>query len=180
MFMKEKNMKTPLCNFCIKSGILCKKCQKKIESGKLGETDLQTIRLLMKLEQKYPSLQKIKFYNAYEIDDVLAIVVGRGNLASFFGDSKILRKIAEKKGKKVRIIEKKVGNRKFLENLFAPAKITTINKIWLPDGTTETRVILSSRPRKLPLKKKVIKTLAKKVQGITLRIAFEDQIERIF
>jgi len=173
-------METPLCNFCLKSGILCQKCQKKVESGQVGETDIRIARLLMKLEGKNPSLQKISFYNAYEIDDVLAIVVGKGNLSSFLGnDGKILREIAENSNKKIRIIEKQGDVRKFLEDLFAPAAITTINKIWLPDGTTETRVILSKRRRRMPLKTKVLKELAKRIRGITLRIAFEDQMEKI-
>jgi len=102
-------------------------------------------------------------------------VVGRRNLSAFLSSNgKILRDIADSTGKKIRIIEKHGEVRKFLEDLFAPANITTINKIWLPDGTTETRVILSNRPRRLPLKSKVLKQLAKKIRGITLRIAFED------
>ena len=173
-------METPLCNFCLKSGILCQKCQKKVESGQVGETDIRIARLLMKLEGKYPPLQKIVFYNAYEIDDVLAIVVGKGNLSAFLGgDGKIMREIADNSNKKIRIIEKQGDMRKFLEDLFAPAAITTINKIWLPDGTTETRVILPNRPRRMPLKTKVLKELAKNIRGITLRIAFEDQMEKI-
>ena len=173
-------MKMPLCSFCIKSGILCKTCQKKIESGQIGETDIQVARLLMKLEEKYPFLQKMRFYNAYEVDGVLAIVVGKGNLSSFLGSSgKILREISEHMGKKIQIIEKGGVERKFLEDLFAPARITTINKIWIPDGTIETRVILSGRHRRLPMKTKALKALAKKINGITLRIAFEDQLEEI-
>jgi len=172
-------MKTPLCNFCLKSGILCQKCQIKIEKGQIGPTDIQIAKILMKLEDKYPPLQKIRFYNAYEIDNVLAIVVGRGNLSAFLSSNgKILRDLADNTGKKIRVLEKYGEARKFLEDLFVPVNITTINKIWLPDGTTETRVILSRRPRRLPLKTKVLKQLAQKIRGITLRIAFEDQMDK--
>jgi transcription antitermination factor NusA-like protein len=170
----------PLCSFCIKSGILCQKCQKKIESGQLGETDVQIAKLLMGLEEKYPSLQKTQFYNAYDIDSVLAIVVGRGDLSAFReNNGQILRDIAQHTGKRVRIIEKQGDERTFLENLFDPAVITTINKIWLPGGTTETRVIMASRQRRLPVKSRILKKLAKQIRGITLRIAYEDQMERM-
>jgi len=173
-------VKTPLCSFCIKSGILCQKCQKKIESGQIGERDIRIAKLLMKLEEKYPVLQKTRFYNAHEVDGVLAIVVGRGNLGSFFeNNGKILREVAQHTGKRVRVIEKHGDTRKFLEDLFAPVNITTINKIWLPDGTTETRVILSGRPRRLPMKSRVLKKLAKRIRGITLRIAYEDQMDKM-
>jgi transcription antitermination factor NusA-like protein len=173
-------MMMPLCSFCIKSGILCQKCQKKIESGQIGETDVQTAKLLMGLEEKYPSLQKIHFYNAYDVDGVLAIVVGRGDLSAFReNNGSILREIAQYTRKRVRIIEKYGDERKFLENLFDPAVITTINKIWLPGGTTETRVIMASRQKRLPVKSRILKKLAKQIRGITLRIAYEDRMERM-
>jgi len=173
-------MMMPLCSFCIKSGILCQKCQKKIESGELGETDVQIAKLLMELEQKYPSLQKIQFYNAYDVDSVIAIVVGKGEHSAFReNNGQILREIAQNTGKRVRIIEKQGDERTFLENLFDPAIITTINKIWLPGGAIETRVIMASRQRRLPVKSRILKKLAKQIRGITLRIAYEDQTERM-
>ena len=169
-------MKTPLCNFCIRSGILCPQCQEKVRSGEVSELDIDIAKLLLKFEGKYPSLQKISFHNAYDINDVLAIVVGSGDLHLFLSEGGLVREVSESTGKKVRVLEKKGDSRKFFEDLFAPAPITSINKIWLPDGSVETRVILAGRSRRLPLKINVFKELAKKIRGVTLRIAFENQI----
>ncbi|MFH0897684.1 MAG: hypothetical protein V1850_06535 [Candidatus Bathyarchaeota archaeon] len=169
-------MKTSLCNFCLKSGILCPQCQEKVRTGEITDLDIKIAKVLLKLEGKYPTLQKVYFYNAYEIDDVLAIAVGSGDLHRLLsGGGGMVREVSDNIGKKVRILEKKGDTRKFLEDLFAPAPITSINKIWLPDGSTETRVILSGHSRRLPLKNNVLKELAKKIRGITLRIAFETQ-----
>jgi hypothetical protein len=71
-------------------------------------------------------------------------------------------------------LEQGVDERKFLEDLFAPLSIITINTIWLPDGTQETRVILRRRGRKPPLNLEAMKQLAQKVRGITLRVEFAD------
>lgn len=174
-------MKTQLCNFCIKSGILCPQCQEKVRTGEVSDLDISIAKLLLKLESNYPILQKISFLNSYEIDDVLAIVVGSGDLHRFLSSGGgLVREVSENTGKKVRILEKKGDTRKFFEDLFAPATITSINKIWLPDGSTETRVILSGRSRRLPLKNNVLKELTKKIRGITLRIAFENQLGKDF
>ena len=174
-------MKTTLCNFCIKSGILCQRCQEKLRTGEVTDTDVSIAKLLLKLESKYSILQKVTFYNAYEVDDVLAIIVGSGDLHRLFSESgEILREIAENTGKRVRVLEQKGDTREFFEDLFAPVAITSINKIWLPDGSIETRVILSGNSRRLPLKINVLKELAKKVRGITLRIAFENQLGKEF
>jgi transcription antitermination factor NusA-like protein len=168
-------VKTTLCNFCLKSGILCSKCQSKIKSGEVSETDLEIARLLLSLEATNPTLQDVHFHKAVEADGVLALIVGRGDMPSFLGQGrKIIKILEEKIGKTIRVLEESVDDRKFLEDLFAPLSIITINTIWLPDGTTETRVILRRRGRTPPpIKVNAVKEIAKKVRNITLRVEFD-------
>ena len=166
-------MKAALCNFCLKSGILCSECRRRLKSGEVSKTDLEIARLLLSLEDKYPSLQNVYFHKAVEANGVLAVLVGQGdvgNLLAFGG--KIVRAIGEKIGKRIRVLEQGVGERKFLEDLFAPLSVITINTIWLPDGTTETRVILRRRRRSPSLNLKALKEIAQKVRGMTLRVEF--------
>lgn len=135
--------------------------------------DLRIGRLLLSLESKFPSLQEINFHKAMEADGVLALIVGRGDVARLLSyGGKIIRTVGEKTGKSVRVLEHGVDTRKFLEDLFAPLSIITINTIWLPDGSTETRVILRRRGRrKRPrLNVDALKEIAQKVRGITLRV----------
>jgi transcription antitermination factor NusA-like protein len=163
-----------ICDFCLKSGILCPKCQAKLKSGKVTDVDLKIGRLLMSLESTYPPLQEVYFHKAVEEDNVLAVVVGHGDVARLLSyGGKIIRALGEKTGKRVRILEYGVDDRKFLEDLFAPLSIITINTIWLPDGTTETRVILRKRgKRPPPINTEALKEIAKKVRGTTLRVEF--------
>lgn len=167
-------MKTALCNFCLKSGILCPKCSKKVKTGEISKTDLKIARLLLSLEKENPSLQDVYFHKAIEADDLLALIVGRGDMARLLGQGrKIVRALEEKMGKTIRVLEHGVDERKFLEDLFAPLSIITINTIWLPDGTTETRAILKKRGRRPPrIKVDALKEIAKKVRGMTLRVEF--------
>ena len=167
-------MKPALCNFCLKSGILCPKCQWKLRSGEVSEVDLEIARLLLSLEDTYPSLQDVYFHKAVEADGVFAILVKRGDMPRLLGyGGKIIKALGEKTGKTIRVLEHGVDDRKFLEDLFAPLSILTINTIWLPDGTTETRVILRRRGRRrAPLNVGAMKEIAQKVRGITLRVEF--------
>jgi transcription antitermination factor NusA-like protein len=167
-------LKTELCSFCLKSGILCQKCSTKVKEGEISKLDLKIARLLLSLEEKYPSLQKISFYKAVDVGRTLAIVVGHGDVPRLLGyGGKIIKTISEKNGKSIRILEQGVDDRKFLEDLFMPLNILTINTIWLPDGTTETRVILKrKRGLQLPFDLKALKEIAKKVRNIVLRIEF--------
>ncbi|HUT16813.1 MAG TPA: transcription elongation factor NusA, partial [Acidobacteriota bacterium] len=78
-------MKTELCSFCLKSGILCQKCSAKVKAGEISELDLRIARLLLSLEEKYPSLQNICFYKAVVVDRTLAIIVGHGDVPRLLG-----------------------------------------------------------------------------------------------
>ena len=169
-------MKTELCSFCLKSGILCPKCSAKVKAGEITDIDLRIARLLLSLEEKYPALQNVCFYRAVEADRTLAIIVGHGDVPRLLGYSgKIMKTLGEETGKSVRILEYGVDDRKFLEDLFTPLSILTINTIWLPDGTTETRVILRRRrgsPTLFDLR--ALKEIASKVRKMSLRVEFAD------
>lgn len=169
-------MKTELCRFCLKSGILCQKCLAKLKSGEISELDLKIARLLLSLEERHPSLQNVYFHKAVDSGKTLAIIVGPGDVPRLLGyGGKIIKALGEEVGKSVRVLEYGVDDRKFLEDLFAPLSIVTINTIWLPDGTTETRVILRKRRgAQPPFDVKALKEIANKVRNMTLRVEFAD------
>jgi transcription antitermination factor NusA-like protein len=169
-------MKTELCSFCLKSGILCQKCSSKVKSGEISNVDLKIARLLLSLEEKYPSLQNVCFSKAVDVEKTLAIIVGHGDVPKLLGYSgKIIKTIGDETGKNIKVLEYGVDDRKFLEDLFIPFSILTINTIWLPDGTTETRVILKrKRGTQLPFDVKALKEIASKVRKMSLRVEIAD------
>jgi transcription antitermination factor NusA-like protein len=135
---------------------------------------MRIAKLLVSFQENYPSLQEITFYKAYNANGVLAILVGQGDLPHLLGyGGKILRELAQQTGKNIRILEKGGSIRKLLEDLLSPATITSLNIIWLPDGTTETRVIITDHPRKIPMKVDALKEIVQKVQGTIIRVEFE-------
>jgi transcription antitermination factor NusA-like protein len=152
--------------------MLCQKCSARVKSGEISETDLKIARLLLSLEEKHPALQNVCFHKAVEADSTLAVLVGSGDVPRLLGyGGKIIKALSEGTGKSIRILEYGVDDRKFLEDLFAPLSIMTINTIWLPDGSTETRVILRKRGgRQLPFDVKALKEIASKVRNMTLRV----------
>ena len=169
-------MKTELCSFCLKSGMLCQKCSAKVKAGEISDLDLKIARQLLLLEEKYPSLQNVCFYRAIDANKTLALIVGHGDVPRLLGyGGKIVKAISEGTGKSVRILENGVDNRKFLEDLFTPLSILTINTIWIPDGTTETRVILRrKRGAQLPFDLAAVKEIAASIRKMSIRVEFAD------
>jgi transcription antitermination factor NusA-like protein len=169
-------LKTELCSFCLKSGMLCQKCSAKVKSGEISDLDLRIARQLLLLEEKYPSLQSVCFYKAVDSNRTLALIVGHGDVPRLLGyGGKIIKALGEETGKSIRILENGADDRKFLEDLFMPLSILTINTIWLPDGTTETRVILRrKRGAQLPFDVTAIKDIARTIRKMSLRVEFAD------
>jgi transcription antitermination factor NusA-like protein len=169
-------VKTELCSFCVKSGILCQKCQEKLNKGRISQLDLKVIRLLTELEKNYPVLQEVRFHKAAEVGETLAIMVDRRDIGKVVGsEGRIIRALSERAGgKKIKVLGYGSDNRQFLEELLSPLSVLTINTIWLPDGSTETKAILQGRtPRHMPVDIEVARQLAKEIQGLTLRVEFE-------
>ena len=169
-------MKTELCSFCLKSGMLCQKCSAKVKAVEITNLDLKIARQLLLLEEKYPSLQNVCFYKAIDANKTLALIVGHGDVPRLLGyGGKIIKALSEETNKSVRILENGVDDRKFLEDLFTPLSILTINTIWLPDGTTETRVILRrKRGAQLPFDLAAVKEIARSIRKMSLRVEFAD------
>ena len=154
--------------------MLCPSCQRKLQSGEISKKDLEVAQLLLSLENTYPPIQDVYFYKTVDTKHVLAILVGQGDMASFLSyGGKLLKELSQKVGKSVRILEYGTPERKFLEDLFAPLSIVTINRIWLPDGSIQTRVILRKRGRQ-PSQRNLdaLKIIANRLRGLTLRIEF--------
>jgi len=125
-----------LCEFCLKSGMLCNKCQAKVQSGEVSDQYIEVAKLLLEMENQYQFLQKVRLDNVLEAGGFLVLIVGKGDAAKFNADP--------------------------------------INIIWLPDGSTETRVVLQGRGNRRLSKKRLqaLVNVAKTVRNMDLRVEY--------
>jgi transcription antitermination factor NusA-like protein len=169
-------MRTKICTIDLKSGILCPKCEEKVRRGEVSQLDIEVARVLLGLEQKYSALQDTYFHGAIRVEDTLVILVGKKDVSRLLSyGGKFLREVSNKLGKpKIRILAYNSDKKGFLEELFAPVPIVTINTLWLPDGSTETKVVIPKRDaRRLPASINALKNIAKNIMNISLRVEFE-------
>ncbi len=168
-------VKTILDAFCVKSGILCRRCEEKLEKGLVSELDLKVIQRMVELEKDNPVLQDVTYHRSVEADGMIAVLVDKKDLPRLLGGgAKIVKDLGETFGKRVKLISYGGDDREFLEDLFSPMSILTINTIWIPDGSTETKVILTGRqPRNMPVDLDKVRKIAHEIKGMTLRVEFE-------
>lgn len=170
-------MEAPVCVFDLRSGTFCSKCEEKLRKNEVTDLDVKIMKQLLDAEKSFPPLQTLTYINSIETNELVAIVTKPGDLSRFSSQqiSMLRKKLVSVVSKPVRFMEDIADPSEFLETLVAPARIVTINKIWLPDQTTVTRIILDSF-RGLRTSKDVLIELAQKIKGISLRIDF-DRVE---
>ncbi|HXY82921.1 MAG TPA: hypothetical protein VEH56_04310 [Candidatus Saccharimonadales bacterium] len=168
-------VKTILDAFCVKSGILCRRCEEKVQKGLVTDLDLKVIKRLVELEKENPLVQDVTYHRSVQTDEMMVVLVDKKDLPRLLGGgAKVVKELSETFGKRVKLISFGGDDRGFLEDLFSPLSILTINTVWIPDGSTETKVILTGRrPRKMPVDLDMVQNIAKELKGMALRVQFE-------
>ncbi|MFH1473572.1 MAG: hypothetical protein ABIE55_01630 [Candidatus Aenigmatarchaeota archaeon] len=123
-------MQTPLCHDCLTSKNLCDTCHSKLENNELTEKEISVLRFIYNLSTKTMSLQDIKIVKVID-RGVLLIITGRGNAARLVGKGGAVVKLIAKKFKKsIRILEEASNIKDFVEELVTPAKVNGINTLY--------------------------------------------------
>ncbi len=165
-------MKYPLDRICVKSGILCPNCQRKVDTGIVGKYEIPIMKALMELEDEMKELRKGEYVKAYEADNMVVIIVK--GFDDYEELEKISKRLSGKLRKKVKLVNM-VGDRKRLvEQVIAPATLLGLNTLWLPDGREEVIVRVPRREQRLIIGRKMkLEELLTRLLGTNVRIRFE-------
>lgn len=158
---------------CVKSGVLCPRCQGLIDSGVVDEREVPIMKALIELEENegLQILKKATYYKAYFVDNDMVIIVmdlGVGTSVPVFSRyaREIEQKLKEKLGMKVKIIPKASDVRGLATHLLYPARVLGVNTLWLPDGSIEYVVRITRRDeRRLGKAKEVYERILTEMLG---------------
>ncbi len=167
-------LKIPICTFDAKTGILCAKCQSKLDTGQITQADVQVSKALVKLAEKNPDFSKITLLRSVGADGNYVLEVEQADSALFRAKPELKAKLEEFLKAKIWIVGTSPSDRRFLEDLFYPNRILTVNTVWLPDGSKLTKVIIPGRRGERGASElEGLKRVVKEVRGIELMIEFE-------
>ena len=68
-------MNIPLDKVCVKSGLLCDKCQAKISSGQYSPWEVEVMRVLLDLESKFKELRNATYVKSVRVGDVIYVLL---------------------------------------------------------------------------------------------------------
>lgn len=169
-------MKTPICTFDARTGVLCPQCDAKLRSGQLSKTDVEVSIKLSKAAEKSSELGKISLTRAIQVGGDYLLVLDPGTLAPLRRDPSFQRTLQNVLGGKIWLTEADTTDRKELEDLFFPIRVANVNTVWLPDGTKLTKVIIpGKRTDRFPHDTDMISRILKETREMDLMVEFERQ-----
>ncbi len=167
-------IRIPICAFDAKTGILCSKCQAKLSAGEITNSDIAASKALVKLAETVPEANKMALLKSFEVEGSFVLEVEQPDAAVFRAKPEIKQKLEEIVKGKVWVIPTTNSDRRFLEELFYPIRILTVNTVWLPDGSKLTKAIIPGRrPERLRGEIDALKKVVKQIKGIELLVESE-------
>jgi transcription antitermination factor NusA-like protein len=169
-------LKTPICTFDAKTAILCTKCETRLRLGHLTHADVDGAIKITKLAERNQDINKFTMTGASRVGKDFILALRGSDISAIRANSILSKKFEDEFQSKVWFIESEATDRRFIENLFFPAKVRAVNTIWLPDGSKLTKAIIST-PNKFESQSNIekIKQIAKEIRNIELLVEFEHQ-----
>ncbi len=164
----------PACETCIKTGFLCVRCQEKFDEGEITPFELDLAKDFIELEEngKFPYLSEISFYKAIDYQDVVILIVGKGDKIKI--TQKLLNWIKDVyEIDQLILIEKTNQPRPVVEALIAPARIISLNEIFLATGDLEYKAVINKQDKnRILFTKTELEELVEEISGQKIRIEF--------
>ncbi|MEA2070801.1 MAG: hypothetical protein U9O98_05865 [Asgard group archaeon] len=176
-------MKIPICTFCAQTGMLCSDCQKKLDSGEITPLDITISKIAVEFEKKNPEAANVTLIDIIDYPDLVVIIVESGESRFLQGkQASFAEQIEQEIHRSVKIVEKIGNTKKLIRMIFAPAKITGINTVFVPVRSAKpgqssieeelTVVIKKEDKDLLPSKLSNLKDLVKNLTGEEIRTTF--------
>jgi transcription antitermination factor NusA-like protein len=169
-------LKTPICTFDAKTGILCAKCETKLRLGHLTHADIEGAMKITKIAEHNQDVNKFTMISAAKVDDDFILILRGSDIIVLRTNTSLSKKFEDEFQSKVWFVEAEATDRRFIENLFFPAKVLTVNLIWLPDGNKLTKAIVTDgNPSELESNVEKIKKIAKEIRNIELLVELQQK-----
>ena len=164
-------LKTPICSFDAKTGILCAKCEERLRSNDLTQDEVHASIVLTKLAQRYSQVDKFSLVTAFMVETDYVLVMRGSDLLLIRSHEEIRVEMEKLFDARVWMVESDSSDRRFIENLLFPSRVLSVNLIWLPDGNKLTRVIMDTIKTSDPTNDiHKIQKIAKKIKDIELLV----------
>lgn len=159
---------------CLKSSILCLGCETKVKEGKISPLDVKISRILFDLAKNDRGINSINFKRAIEADDLIVILVGKGEISNVVGKGgRVVHRLEEALNSKIRVIEEGADIRKQVQDVLTPAKVLGINILYSGGGEEYRVRIPRAHLKLLPVSIDTFQAFFRKLTNKNIKLVFE-------
>ncbi|AOL17673.1 transcription elongation factor NusA [Sulfolobus sp. A20] len=168
-------MKIPLDQVCVRSGLLCNRCQGLVDEGEVLDYEIEIMKMLLELEEtQFKELRECVYHKAYKVDNLLILLVTSSPEMTQQKWIKIAKILQDKLNIKVRVLEKTNSIKNSAIQLLSPARVLGVNTVWMPDGSVQYVIRVSKSERKLlPAEAQLLESALTKIHSTPVRIRVE-------
>ena len=165
---------TPICNFCAKTGVLCKKCKQKFRKKKFTQLDIDISKAFAKLEFQFSKqLQSVTFERAHPLNGSVVLLTRNGSV--LLENQEIIDQLESEIRSPVEIVERKGDTRTTFAQFFAPLDIVEIDQIFAPpEGDVELRITLRGNREQLKFPLDQLEQIAELISKNPVRIEIQE------
>jgi transcription antitermination factor NusA-like protein len=171
-------LKTPICSFDAKSGVLCRTCEAKLKSGSITQDDIYAAKKLISLADRSQEINKFTLIRGTRVSGDFVLVLRGHDVSVLRGNQELANRIEKEMGQKVWFVETEASDRRFIESLFHPVKVLSVNFFWLPEANKLTKVIVADDAKNVQFNLEKVQKIAKAVRGIELLVESNNNQKR--
>ena len=168
-------MKLPICDFDAKNSLLCMQCEKKVEDGHVSKADVDASIKLANLAKTNTDIDKFTLHSCKEIDGNYVLELSKEDIMIIRQSRTLYRLLQDQFPGKIWIVEAEENDKRFIEDMFFPTKILSINSVWAPGGVQKSKAIVSGKwtPR-FPINLEQVINIVKNARHLDIEIEFEE------
>ena len=169
-------MKLPICSFDAKNSVLCPQCEGKVESGTLTQADVDASIILANISKTNKEIDNFTLHSCKEFDGNYVLTFAKNDIMGIRQSRTIYRLLQDQFKGKIWLVEADETDKKFIEDMFFPTKILSINAVWAPGGVQKTKAVVSGKwTRRFPIDTEKVVQIVKNARNLDIEIEFEDK-----
>ncbi|MGI9565443.1 MAG: transcription elongation factor NusA [Nitrosopumilus sp.] len=169
-------MKLPICVFDAKNAVLCPQCEGKVDSGDLTRADVDASIILANTAKSNNDIENFTLFSCKEFDGNFVLFLAKNDIMTIRQSRTLYRLLQDQFKGKIWLVEADETDKKFIEDLFFPTKILSINSVWAPGEIQKTKAVVSGKwtPR-FPIDTEKVIKIVKSARNLDIEIEFEDK-----
>ncbi len=158
--------------------MLCRTCEAKLKAGSITQDDVDAAKKLINLADRNQEINKFTLVRGTRVNGDFVLVLRGQDVSVLRGNQELTNKIEKEMGEKVWFVETEASDRRFIESLFHPIKVLSVNFFWLPEANKLTKVVVADDGKNAQLNLEKVQKIAKAVRNIELLIEFNNSQKR--